>query len=202
VQTRLGRDEQIAALYTRHAARLRRAISARARGLDATLVDEACAFAWEKLLRRLDIDVTRYDAYRWIYKVALHRAWVLGRAVFREQPSGRLSGADDDRPEPPGHDVDIVETVADRVECATVREVLGELHWRERRELLRYAHGSATSRSPRSPAPATPPSTGGLTAARRRRAKPAPPASTTSAPCAERQVVRAQNIPRPWLQRR
>jgi hypothetical protein len=93
VQTRLGRDEQIAALYTRHAARLRRAISARARGLDATLVDEACAFAWEKLLRRLDIDVTRYYADRWIYKVALHRARVLGprgpsRAAVR-QPERR-----------------------------------------------------------------------------------------------------------------
>jgi DNA-directed RNA polymerase specialized sigma24 family protein len=31
--------------------------------------------------------------------------------------------------------------VADRLECAVVREVLGELHWRERRELLLYAHG-------------------------------------------------------------
>jgi DNA-directed RNA polymerase specialized sigma24 family protein len=141
VQTRLGRDEQIAALYIHHAAQLRRSISARARGLDPTLVDEACAFAREKLLRRPDIDVTRYDAYRWIYKVALHRAWVLGRAVLREQPSGSLSGADDDRPEPPGHDLDLVDVVADRVECATVREVLGELHWRERRELLLYAHG-------------------------------------------------------------
>jgi hypothetical protein len=87
VHPRPGRDEQIAALYIHHAAQLRRAISARARGLDATLVDEACAFAWEKLLRRLDIDVTRYDAYRWIYKVALHRAWVLARAILREQPS-------------------------------------------------------------------------------------------------------------------
>jgi DNA-directed RNA polymerase specialized sigma24 family protein len=96
---------------------------------------------WEKLLQRPDIDVTRADAYRWIYKVALHRAWVIGRAVSREQPSGGLSGADDDRPEPAGHELDIVEIVADRVECATVREVLGELHWRERRELLLYAHG-------------------------------------------------------------
>jgi DNA-directed RNA polymerase specialized sigma24 family protein len=31
--------------------------------------------------------------------------------------------------------------VAERIDGATVHEVLGRLHWRERRELLLYAHG-------------------------------------------------------------
>jgi RNA polymerase sigma factor (sigma-70 family) len=141
VQTRFDRDEQIARFYVRHAEQLRRAIGARNHGVDATLIDDACAFAWEKLLRRPDIDVTRYDAYRWIYKVALHHAWAMGRAMRREQPAGGLSGTDDDRPEPLGHELDLVDLVADRVDRAIVREVLLTLHWRERRELLLYAHG-------------------------------------------------------------
>ena len=36
---------------------------------------------------------------------------------------------------------DIADVVADRIDRATVHEVLGRLQWRERRELLLYAHG-------------------------------------------------------------
>ena len=35
----------------------------------------------------------------------------------------------------------MVDLVSRRVAHATLRELLGELHWRERRELLLYAHG-------------------------------------------------------------
>jgi DNA-directed RNA polymerase specialized sigma24 family protein len=52
-----------------------------------------------------------------------------------------MSGTDDDRPEPMAESEDIIDVVADRVEHATIRKVLGELHWRERRELLLYAYG-------------------------------------------------------------
>ena len=45
------------------------------------------------------------------------------------------------QPEPISLDSDIADVVADRVDRATVHEVLGRLHWRERRELLLYAHG-------------------------------------------------------------
>jgi DNA-directed RNA polymerase specialized sigma24 family protein len=137
----LERDEQIAQFYLRNADRLRRAISAKTSGLDSTLIEDACAFAWENLLRRPDIDLERWEAYWWVYKVALRQAWALGRAVRREQPAGGLSGTDDESPEPRGADTDLADIAADRVECAVVREVLGELHWRERRELLLYAHG-------------------------------------------------------------
>jgi hypothetical protein len=33
------------------------------RGLDDAIIDDACAFAWETLLRRPDIDVEHYEAY-------------------------------------------------------------------------------------------------------------------------------------------
>jgi hypothetical protein len=47
-----------------------------------------------------------------------------------------MSGADDESPEPIGDQDVIVDVVADHLERATIRKVLGELHWRERRELL------------------------------------------------------------------
>jgi RNA polymerase sigma factor (sigma-70 family) len=141
VPTHTGRDEQITAFYARYTDQLRRAVSARGRGVDLLLIDDACAFACEKLLGRADIDLTRYDAYRWIYTVAVRQAWALGPAQRREQPAGGLSGTDDDAPEPPSHEPDIVDVIADRVDHAIVREVLLTLHWRERRELLLYAHG-------------------------------------------------------------
>jgi DNA-directed RNA polymerase specialized sigma24 family protein len=65
----------------------------------------------------------------------------VGRRQRYEQSAGGMSGADDKRPEPVADEEDIVDVVADRVEQATIRTVLGELHWRERRELLLYAHG-------------------------------------------------------------
>jgi RNA polymerase sigma factor (sigma-70 family) len=145
------RHEQIAALYKRHAERLRHAITAKTTALDAGLIDEACAFAWEKLLRRRDIDLERARVYCWLYRVALRQAWALGRQQHREASSGALSGADDEvpepaapepaAPEPAAPEPDLVDVVADRVERATLHELMGELHWRERRELLLYAHG-------------------------------------------------------------
>jgi hypothetical protein len=72
--------------------------------------------------------------------VALCKAWAVGRRRPREQPIGGLNGADDS-PEPISLDGDVADVVADRVDRATVHEVLGRLHWRERREPLLYAHG-------------------------------------------------------------
>jgi hypothetical protein len=75
--------------------------------------------------RRRDIDLERPRAYWWLYKVALREAWALGRRQGREVPCGALNGADEDAPEPVALASDVVDTVADRVEHATVREVLG-----------------------------------------------------------------------------
>jgi DNA-directed RNA polymerase specialized sigma24 family protein len=138
---RLERAEEIARFYERHAKRLHRAISAKTVGLDDGGIEDACSFAWEKLLQRPDIDLDHHDAYWWVYRVAIRRAWLLARRQRREQPGGGLNGADDDRPEPVADSDDITDVVAERVEYATIREMLGELHPRERRELLLYAHG-------------------------------------------------------------
>ena len=131
----LDRDEQLTRFYRVHADRLRHDIARRARGLDDAIIDDACAFAWEILLGRPDIDLERYEAYWWLYKVALRQAWALGRRRRREQPMGGLNGADEDSLEPIDLDSDVADVVAERIEHASMREVLGRLHWRERREL-------------------------------------------------------------------
>jgi RNA polymerase sigma factor (sigma-70 family) len=135
------RDEQIADFYREHAARLHRGICGKTVGLDDATVEDACASAWERLLGRPDIDLERYEAYWWLYKVALREAWALGRRRRREQPVGGMSGADADADEPVDLDSDVADVVAQRVEHAAVDEVLGTLHWRERRELLLFAYG-------------------------------------------------------------
>jgi DNA-directed RNA polymerase specialized sigma24 family protein len=138
---RSSRDEQITRFYLCHAERLRRAIARKTCGLDDAIIDDACAFAWETLLRRPDINLGRHEAYWWLYKVALRQAWALGRAQRREQPIGGLNGADEDSLEPISLDSDVADLVAEQLERASVHGVLGRLHWRERRELLLYAHG-------------------------------------------------------------
>jgi DNA-directed RNA polymerase specialized sigma24 family protein len=135
------RDEQITRFYLDHAERLRRAIAHKTCGLNRAMIEDACAFAWETLLGRPDIDLDRHEAYWWLYKVALRKAWALGRGQHREQPTGGLNGADEDALEPISLDSDVAGVVAERIDRATVHEVLGRLHWRERRELLLYAHG-------------------------------------------------------------
>ena len=135
------RDEQITRFYLDHAGRLRHAIGRKTCGLGNAIIDDACAFAWETLLGRPDIDLGHHQAYWWMYKVALRRAWTLGRRRHREQPIGGLNGADEDMLEPIGPDSDVADLVADRIDRATMHEVLGRLHWRERRELLLFAHG-------------------------------------------------------------
>ena len=124
-----------------HAARLHRGICGKTVGLDDATVQDACAIAWERLLGRPDIDLERYEAYWWLYKVALRRAWALGRRRRREQPISGLNGADVDSLEPVDLDSDVADVVAERIEHASMREVLGRLHWRERRELALIAYG-------------------------------------------------------------
>ena len=135
------RDEQITRFYLDQAERLRRAIAHKTCGLDNAIIDDACAFAWETLLGRQDIDLDRHEAYWWLYKVALREAWALGRRQRREQPVGGMNGADEDSLEPVDLDSDVGDVVAERVEHASMREVLGRLHWRERRELALFAYG-------------------------------------------------------------
>ena len=136
-----SRDEQITSFYREHASRLHRGICGKTVGLDDATIQDACATAWERLLEHPDIDLERYDAYWWLYKVALREAWALGRRQRREQPVGGMSGADTDAAEPADIDSDVADVVAQRVDHAAVDAVLGSLHWRERRELLLFAYG-------------------------------------------------------------
>jgi hypothetical protein len=63
--------QQISNFYRDHAARLHRGICGKTVGLEDATVEDACAAAWERMLGRPDIDLERYEAYWWLYKVAL-----------------------------------------------------------------------------------------------------------------------------------
>jgi hypothetical protein len=72
-------------------------------------------------LARPDIDLERYEAYWWLYKVALREVWALGPRRQREQPIGRLNGVDEDSLEPVDLDSDVPDMVAERIDTAPQR---------------------------------------------------------------------------------
>ena len=102
--------------------------------------------AWEILLGRPDIDLKRYEAYWWLYRVALRQAWALGRGRRRELPAGGLNGADEDGLEPISLRA-TSSTWSPIVSTARPCAVLGRLHWRERASCCSTATASATRRS-------------------------------------------------------
>jgi DNA-directed RNA polymerase specialized sigma24 family protein len=134
------REQQLGAFFVVHAAKLERRVTGKARGLDRGAIEDACAFAWLALVQRPDIDLQRPGAYWWLEKVAVRRAWEHGRRQRRETPAGDFS-ADSPVLEPAGEEDELLDLVAERLQHADVHELLDGLHWRERRELLLYAHG-------------------------------------------------------------
>jgi len=99
VPIRPDRGEQIAGFCLVHAERRRRAIAGKTSGVDAALIDDACAVACEKLLTRPDIDLKRPTAFWWLYQAPAPSVGA-GTQQRCGQPSGSLSGTDDDTPEP------------------------------------------------------------------------------------------------------
>src|SRR5690242_17793569 len=50
------------------------------------VVDDACAYAWVQLVRRMDVQLNRHG-FAWLSTVALHEAWRMA-AADRERPVG------------------------------------------------------------------------------------------------------------------
>jgi hypothetical protein len=95
--------QQISNFYRDHAARLHRGICGKTVGLEDATVEDACAAAWERMLGRPDIDLERYEAYWWLYKVALRERGRSGagsvassrsphRLIGRVRPAGSKDG--------------------------------------------------------------------------------------------------------------
>jgi DNA-directed RNA polymerase specialized sigma24 family protein len=72
------RLQQIAAMYSAHHAQLHRVVERRGSPEHAT-VQDACAFAWTRLLTadQVDLRAPRWRAVGWLTTVAVHEAWRL-----------------------------------------------------------------------------------------------------------------------------
>jgi DNA-directed RNA polymerase specialized sigma24 family protein len=72
-----NRSQRITALYERESARLQRHVARRVHGVDADIADDACSFAWAKLVSRTDIDPDDVATFGWLAVVAVHASWDL-----------------------------------------------------------------------------------------------------------------------------
>jgi hypothetical protein len=138
----LGRREQLAAFYTSHDRLLRLRVCAGVRGVDDSVIEDACAYAWLVLVRRPDVTLDRRGLC-WLALVATQEAWRLA-STAHEAPAGAFLSAPDDNDElaePAGLSDDPLERV---IALETHRERVTRfagLRPRERRDLLLQAGG-------------------------------------------------------------
>ena len=130
------RDQQLAAFYAQHAARLQRAVSRDLR-VPAQVIEDACQTAWTILLRRPDVPLDR-QGLAWLRKVALTSGYRAARQ--REQPVGGFLAEPQpgELPEPAAPAGELGERIAERLDR---RAQLQALIARERRYLALQAIG-------------------------------------------------------------
>jgi RNA polymerase sigma factor (sigma-70 family) len=135
-----ARNQQLAAFYAEHAARLERAVARELR-VPPQVIEDACQTAWTILLRRPDIPLER-QGLAWLRKVALTTGYRSARQ--REQPAGGFLPEQDpgELPEPVAPTTGLAERVADRLDR---RAQLQALTARERRYLALQAIGLSYS---------------------------------------------------------
>jgi DNA-directed RNA polymerase specialized sigma24 family protein len=96
------RRDEIAAFFAAHANHIRSCVARRARTAH-DVVDDACATAWTKLLRRPDVALNA-RGLAWLVTVAVHEAWRLQERRAQETPVGpyarAATGDHDHVPEP------------------------------------------------------------------------------------------------------
>lgn len=138
------RREEIAAFFAAYANHVHTCVARRARTAP-DVVDDACATAWTKLLRRPDV-VLNVHGRAWLITVAVHEAWQLHERRAQETPVGpfaRPSTGDDDFVAEPVDAVGVdVETQAiDRAQLSEDLAAFLTLKPRERQTLYLQAVG-------------------------------------------------------------
>jgi DNA-directed RNA polymerase specialized sigma24 family protein len=113
-------------LYADQHVRLRAVVARAANTCDAN-IDDACSFAWLRLVTR---QPRRATVFGWLAKVAIREAWRLDRAH-----SG--AGADVESPEI----ADEADPVSDRIALEETLEGLAAIHPRKRSMLVMHAIG-------------------------------------------------------------
>jgi len=126
------RTAQIAALYTAKARELERAVARRAAG-DSEYVHDACAFAWEQLVRRTDIVCEDRRTFAWLLQIAVHEAWRLLGDLTSAAADDAATLADRR-----GHEIDQAERLTQRQQ---VLDGLRDLTPRQRRYVGLHAAG-------------------------------------------------------------
>jgi DNA-directed RNA polymerase specialized sigma24 family protein len=135
------RRQALASFFAANERYLRRSVYRHALA-DHARIEDACAFAWLKLVSRPDITLDR-QGFAWLATVAIHEAWRLPRDE-REWPAGGFlpeSDRDDEVNEPAG-------PVSDPADLALARKLHRDrlarfacLKPRERRDLILLAGG-------------------------------------------------------------
>jgi DNA-directed RNA polymerase specialized sigma24 family protein len=133
------RREQVSAFYARQAPRLRRIVAARVIA-DEHTIEDACAYAWERLVADDEIVLDRRGV-AWLAMVAIREGWRVTAAIRRE-----CAGASaDDPPAAEGRLERVRPGVEDDALAAVVHRervtVFRTLKARERRELFLQALG-------------------------------------------------------------
>jgi RNA polymerase sigma-70 factor (ECF subfamily) len=87
----MERTAQIEDLFRRQAARLERVVARQVRA-DATVIEDACAFAWMQLVAHEAVDPSHEHAFAWLARVAVRQAWRL--AAIENADIARLDADD------------------------------------------------------------------------------------------------------------
>ena len=91
-----SRHERIGQAYALHAERLHRVVGRLSSHEHRHLAQDACAFAWQKLVARDDIAVDADERYiGWLFTVARREHWRLARESARDLSLDRPLGVDD-----------------------------------------------------------------------------------------------------------
>lgn len=108
------RNELIGAAYAMHAERLHRMVERSSAPEHRDLAQDACSFAWQKLVVRNDIAIGPDERYLgWLFTVARHEHWRLVRESRRELSLDATQNPDD---------------TTDRSSLASGLRSLGDLH--------------------------------------------------------------------------
>jgi DNA-directed RNA polymerase specialized sigma24 family protein len=138
------RREEIGAFFAAHANRVHARVARRARATH-DVVDDACAIAWTKLLRRPDVALNA-RGLAWLVTVAVHEAWRLQERRVQETPVGpfaRGSTVDSDASLEPidVYSVDVETRAVDRAQHSEDVAAFLTLKPRERQTLYLKALG-------------------------------------------------------------
>jgi DNA-directed RNA polymerase specialized sigma24 family protein len=137
-----NRHREIANFYADQAHDLRHVVASRARNAPAATIEDACHFAWTRLLVRPDVALD-HRGFWWLATVAIHEAWRLASTI-RESPVGAYLPDDDPAvtmPERPADLPDTLERVIAREQHARRVGDLRLVKPRERRDLYLKALG-------------------------------------------------------------